>query len=220
MERKIKYLARPFEVKSVEDDGTFSGYGSVFHVEDFHKDIVAPGAFAKSLAGWKSKNQLPPVLWQHNSSQPVGPYLEMYEDDNGLFVKGQLLREDVTLAREAHALMRAKAVTGLSIGYRVIVDEYDREAGITTLKELDLWEVSIVTFPANELARIEDVKSIETRRDFEKFLRESGFPKSEAVRIASNGFEKRRESASDVDAETAEIAKSFFINLGVENHGL
>lgn len=197
-----KRLTRQFEIKAVEDDGTFEGYGSVFHVEDSYRDIVVPGAFEKSLAGWKSRNNLPPVLWQHNSAQPVGPYLEMFEDEAGLYVKGKLLVDDVSLAKEAHALMRAKAVTGLSIGYRTIVDEFDRETGITTLKELDLWEVSVVTFPANEEARIESVKSIETRRDFEKFLRESGFSKSEAIRIASKGFE-RRESADD----NAELVK-------------
>lgn len=210
---KYKYLTRPFEVKSIAEDGTFSGYGSVFHVEDFHSDIVAPGAFTKSLAGWRGKGLLPPVLWQHNSATPVGPHLEMYEDENGLFLRGQLLINDVVLAREAHALMKAKAVTGLSIGYRPVVDEYDRDSGITMLKELDLWEVSIVTFPANDLARIEDVKGISTQRDFEKFLRESGFPKSEAVRIASKGFERRRESGESDDAGLKKLANEYASTL-------
>ena len=116
-----------------------------------------------------------------------------------MWVRGQLLKDDVALAKEAYALMKAKAVTGLSIGYRTIVDEFDRDTGITTLKELDLWEVSIVTFPANDLARIENVKSITTVRDFEEFLRESGFSKSEALRIASNGFERRESAAENAE---------------------
>ncbi|SHO52860.1 prohead peptidase. Unknown type peptidase. MEROPS family U35 [Desulfopila aestuarii DSM 18488] len=206
----MKYMARPFEVKAIADDGTFEGYGSVFHVEDSYRDVVAPGAFSKSLAGWRAKGSLPPVLWQHSSAHPVGPYLEMKEDGSGLWVRGQLLKDDVALAKEAYALMKAKAVTGLSIGYRTIVDEFDRETGITTLKELDLWEVSIVTFPANDLARIENVKSITTVRDFEEFLRESGFSKSEALRIASNGFE-RRESAAENAENKKLIEKSIHI---------
>lgn len=196
---KMKYMARPFEVKAIGDDGTFEGYGSVFHVEDSYRDVVAPGAFTKSLAAWRGKGALPPVLWQHSSAHPVGPYLEMREDSSGLWVRGQLLKDDVALAKEAYALMKAKAVTGLSIGYRTIVDEFDRDTGITTLKELDLWEVSIVTFPANDLARIESVKSIKTVRDFEEFLRESGFSRSEALRIASRGFEQRESAAEDAD---------------------
>jgi len=207
---KKKYLTRSFEIKSISDDGTFEGYGSIFHVEDFYKDVVVPGAFSKSLAAWKEKSALPPVLWQHNHSKPVGPYLEMYEDDIGLFVKGKLLVDDVALAREAHALLKAKAVTGLSIGYATIVDEYDRETGISTLKELDLWEVSIVTFPANDFARVENVKNIKTRRDFEKLLRESGFSKKEAIRIASRGFE-RRESAK----KNAELEKILNKNISI-----
>lgn len=196
---KTKYLQRPFELKSVDDDGVFTGYGSVFHVQDSYREIVAPGAFAASLAGWQARKNLPPCLWQHNAAQPVGPYLEMREDEYGLFVKGQLLKDDVALAREAYALMKAKVVTGLSIGYRVVKEEHNNDTRVTTLKEIDLWEVSIVTFPANDAARVEDVKSINTRREFERFLRESGFSRTEAVRIASSGFEQR-DSAGD-DAE-------------------
>lgn len=196
---KTKYLQRPFELKSVDDDGVFTGYGSVFHVQDSYREIVVPGAFAKSLAGWQARENLPPCLWQHNASQPVGPYLEMSEDEYGLYVKGRLLKDDVSLAREAYALMKSKVVTGLSIGYRTVVEEYNSEAKIVTLKEIDLWEVSIVTFPANDAARVGDVKSINTRREFERFLRDSGFSRAEAVRIASSGFEQR-ESADD-DAE-------------------
>jgi len=188
-----KYLVRPLQIKAVNDDGTFEGYGSVFHVEDSYKDVVAPGAFIKSLAAHKAKGMMPALLWQHNSAQPLGVWEEMKEDEHGLFCKGRLLIEDVQLAKEAHAFLKAGAISGLSIGYRTIVDEYDREAGIITLKELELWETSLVTFPANDAARVTGVKS---ERDFEKFLRESGFSKSEATRIASNGYE-RRDSATD-----------------------
>ena len=120
-----------------------------------------------------------------------------------------LLIDDVQLAKEAHALLKAGAISGLSIGYRTIVDEYDRETNTSTLKELELWETSLVTFPANDAARVTGVKS---KRDFEKLLRDSGFSKSEATRIASNGY-KQRDSASD-DAELKQLLNDSITILG------
>jgi len=174
----LKYLERPFEVKAVEDDGVFEGFGSIFGNVDSYKEIVAPGAFAESLSGWKAAGRLPPVLWQHRSGEPIGPYLDMEEQAIGLRVKGQLLVNDVQRAKEARALMKAKAVNGLSIGFVTREDNYDRVTGIRTLKKVDLWEVSVVTFPANPAAQISSVKSsinaIETVRDAEAFLRDVG----------------------------------------------
>jgi HK97 family phage prohead protease len=174
----IKYIERPFEIKAVEEDGIFEGFGSVFGNVDSYKEIVAPGAFAESLAGWKAAGRLPPVLWQHRSGEPIGPYLEMEEQAIGLRVKGQLLVNDVQRAKEARALMKAKAVNGLSIGFVTREDSYDRVSGIRTLKKIDLWEVSVVTFPANPSAQISSVKSsidaIATVRDAEAFLRDVG----------------------------------------------
>ena len=169
-----KQLVRPLEIKALADDGTFEGYGSVFHNEDWYGDVVAPGAFANTLAEWRAKGALPPMCWQHNMDQVVGVYEEMAEDDRGLYLKGRLLKDDVALAREAYALIRARAISGLSIGYRVRVEEYDREADVRTLKDLELWEVSLVTMPANDLARVEAVKNIEDITGLERFLREAG----------------------------------------------
>lgn len=174
----IKYIERPLQIKAVQEDGVFEGYGSVFGNVDSYKEIVAPGAFAESLASWKSAGRLPPVLWQHRSGEPVGPHLDMEEQPVGLWIKGQLLVDDVQRAKEARALMKAKAVNGLSIGFVTREDSYDRVTGIRTLKKVDLWEVSIVTFPANPSAQISSVKSaidaIETVRDAESFLRDVG----------------------------------------------
>lgn len=182
----LTYIDRPFEVKAVDDKGRFSGYGSVFGNVDAYQEIVAPGAFAESLAAWKDSGKLPPVLWQHRSGEPVGPYLEMREDAHGLFVDGQLLVDDVVRAREARALMKAKAVNGLSIGFVTREDSYDKVTGIRTLKKIDLWEVSIVTFPANPAAQISNVKSaveaLETLAEAERYLRDAGgFSKSAAL---------------------------------------
>ena len=182
----LKYIDRPFEVKSVEDTGIFTGYGSVFGNVDSYQEIVAPGAFAESLAAWKDAGKLPPVLWQHRSGEPVGPYLELREDTHGLWAKGHLLVDDVVRAKEARALMKAKAVNGLSIGFVTREDSYDKVTGIRTLKKIDLWEISIVTFPANPAAQISNVKSaieaLDSLAEAERYLRDAGgLSKSQSV---------------------------------------
>lgn len=200
-------LHRPFEVKSIDERGVFEGYGSVFGVEDHYREVVTPGAFAKTLAKWRAKGRLPALLWQHDTDKPIGVYERMEEDERGLFVRGRLLVEDVPLAREAWALVRAGAIGGLSIGYATLLAEMDRKRGVLLLKEIDLWETSLVTFPANEEAVVTGIKTI---RDFEKFLRDSGFSKREAVRIASNGFDRRDagEEPEDLEAVKAALRKS------------
>lgn len=183
---ELTYIDRPFEVKAVDDKGRFSGYGSVFGNVDAYQEVVAPGAFAESLAAWKDAGKLPPVLWQHRSGEPIGPYLEMREDAHGLFVEGQLLVDDVVRAREARALMKARAVNGLSIGFVTREDSFDKVTGVRTLKKIDLWEVSVVTFPANPAAQISNVKSaveaLESLAEAERYLRDAGgFSKSAAL---------------------------------------
>lgn len=183
-----------FELKSLDSKGQFSGYGSVFDVLDLKGDVVKPGAFGKSLAKWATKDRLPPILWQHDSRSPIGPYTKMAEDGKGLYTEGQLLIKDVQQAREAYALLDAGAINGQSIGYDTVDEDYDAKAGVWNLNEIDLWECSIVTFPANTDALVENVKSALERgnmpslRDFEDFLRESGFSKSVATAITSRGY--------------------------------
>jgi HK97 family phage prohead protease len=172
-----------FEIKAISDSGTFSGYGSVFGVVDSYGDVVAPGAFSDSLADHKSKNRLPAMLWQHRSAEPLGVFRAMHEDSIGLHVEGQLALTTVRGA-EAHALMKMGALTGLSIGYQVRTESFDKVSGINTLQRVDLWEVSPVTFPANDAARINGVKAIELIKDLksaEALLRESGMSRQEAV---------------------------------------
>ena len=88
---ELRYIERPFEVKAVQEDGVFEGYGSIFGNVDSYKEIVAAGAFAESLMQWKESGRLPPVLWQHRSGEPIGPHTDMEERADGLYVKGQLL---------------------------------------------------------------------------------------------------------------------------------
>lgn len=183
-----------FQVKAVEKDGFFSGYGSVFGEVDSYREIVAPGAFAASLAARAAKGRKLPILWQHRSDQPLGIYDVAREDGTGLYLEGRLLVDDVTQAREAHALMKAGALTGLSIGYYVTGESWNEKDRIRTLTAVDLEETSLVTFPANDSARIESVKSRIARGDalslpeFESFLREAGFSKSQAAAIAGRGY--------------------------------
>ena len=172
-----------FELKSLKDDGTFDGYGSVFGVKDSYDEIVAPGAFAETLAAQKSVGTMPALLWQHRADEPIGVYSNMEEDSIGLKVSGQLALK-TSRGAEAYELLKMKAISGLSIGFVTREDAFDQKTGIRTLKKVDLWEVSLVTFPANGAARVQGVKSIETienLRDAEQYLRDSGMSRTQAL---------------------------------------
>jgi HK97 family phage prohead protease len=182
-----KRIDAPFSVKAVSEDGVIEGYGSVFGVRDSYSDIVAAGAFAASLSAHKAAGTMPALLWQHRSDEPIGVWQSMDEDERGLAVRGQLAMETVR-GREAHSLLKMGALTGLSIGFYSKAWKYDTEQDIRTLTEVDLWETSLVTFPANTAARVTHVKSIEaleTVRDVERLLRERGFSKTEAVALVA-----------------------------------
>jgi HK97 family phage prohead protease len=182
-----KQLDVGFQVKAVSDDGMIEGYGSVFNVRDSYSDIVAAGAFAASLSAHKAAGTMPALLWQHRSDEPIGVWRSMDEDERGLAVRGQLAMDTVR-GREAHSLLKMGALTGLSIGFYSKAWKYDTEQDVRTLTEVDLWETSLVTFPANTAARVTHVKSIEaleTVRDVERLLRERGFSKTEAVALVA-----------------------------------
>ncbi|SEQ33333.1 prohead peptidase. Unknown type peptidase. MEROPS family U35 [Faunimonas pinastri] len=207
------------EVKAVSDDGLFSGYGSVFGAIDSYNEVVAPGAFSATLADIKAKGRPVPVLWQHRSGQPIGVYEDLKQDATGLQVKGRLLKDDVAQAKEAYALMKAGAVSGLSIGYYVRNSSYDEKTGIRTLNQLDLVEISLVTFPANDEARVDAIKmklahgSLPTLPEFEKFLREAGFSKSQSAVLANRGLSHLLRSESEGEAIQTEAAKSLLTQL-------
>jgi HK97 family phage prohead protease len=192
----VKQKAASFELKREPDeDGIFEGYASVFGVVDQGMDVVERGAFAKSLgSGRKVK-----MLWQHDVSQPIGIWEEVREDEKGLFVRGRLLK-DVTKGREAIALVRAGAITELSIGYRTIAASDEANGRVRKLMEVELHEISLVTFPMLPDAKITAVKSITTEREFEAFLRDAGYSRKEATAIALHGFKGlsgQRDAASD-----------------------
>ncbi len=178
-----KTLDFALKIKSIADNGVFDGYGSVFGITDSYGDIVMQGAFVDSLKSQQDIGRMPAMLWQHRSAEPLGVYTAMAEDSVGLKLAGQLAMDTVRGA-EAYALMKMGAISGLSIGYQVRDESYDRVTGITTLKKVDLWEVSLVTFPANDAARVSSVKTIEVIEDLksaEQYLRDAGLSRKEAV---------------------------------------
>ena len=204
----------PLKLKSVSDTGEFEGYGSVFGVKDSYSDIVIPGAFTKSMDNWKVKGGQPAMLWQHKTDEPIGVYTEMREDDVGLFVKGRLLIDDDPLAKRAHAHMKAGSLTGLSIGYMLKDWEYDRTKDAFLLKEIDLWEVSPVTFAANDEARISDVKSAFARgetplpKNIERVLRDVGLSRSQAKAFMAEGYGALSPRDADDTGAALNILKS------------
>ncbi len=177
-----------FDVKRVTSAGEFEGYASIFDRVDLGQDLVRKGAFARSIKERGADGIK--LLWQHDPAEPIGVIEEVIEDDTGLYIRGRLLL-DIKRAREAHALMQISALDGLSIGYHTILADYDDNSGVRHLLEVDLWEISLVTFPMQTHARISSFKraDIQTVRQFEAFLRDAaGFTRGEAKAIASRGF--------------------------------
>ena len=210
------------KIKAVQEDGFFSGYGAVFGNVDWYNDVILPGAFAKSLEKWAEKNKMPPVLWNHNDGEPIGVYTNIYEDEKGLFVEGRLLIDDVPRAKSTHALLKAGAIDGLSIGYKT-KKANQQTNGIRELIELDLGEISIVTMPANEESLITSVKSkledgeLPTLPEFEKFLRESGFSKSQSVAIAGKGLRHLLSESEGEQLQAKSISNALNILKGSQN---
>lgn len=213
--REVRSYA--LQLKATGDDGTVEGYGSVFGERDSYDDVIAPGAFKGSLAAHKAVGTMPAMLWQHDGAKPIGIWTEMVEDSKGLRIKGQLALETV-LGKEAHALLKLGALNGLSIGFVSKQWTYDRDTDVRTLTELDLWEVSLVTFPANGKARVTNVKAADdlaAPKDAERLLRDAGFSKSDATAFVSRVMrmgEARRESA-DSTAAAIRAADRFLASL-------
>lgn len=213
---KTNRLVVPFECKALADaDGqrTFEGYGSVFGGLDSYRDTIAKGAFRSTLREWKTKGRLPKMLLQHGGGflggsasdmVPVGQWIEMREDETGLYAKGRLFDSVDPLVYEA---MKAGELDGLSIGFRVRKSKMDEETGIRTLTDIDLWELSIVTFPADDSARVSAVKAdgtLPTAREFERWLRrEAGFTEAQAKAIVAKGYRLvLREADQDSDRDS------------------
>ncbi len=194
-------LTFEYDVKAIKEDGSFKGYGSTFDQKpDAHGHIIMSGAFQKSLRRGGRNRTGVMMLRSHNPDRIPGIWTDLHEDHKGLYNEGQLFvgSNDATeLGRETHALLRHKAIQHESIGYDLPRDksgavkpsayERDEKKGWTYLKEIELYEISLVAFPANVNARVTRVKDMlmqaETAREFENALRESGLSKSVAQYI-------------------------------------
>lgn len=193
----------PMEIKSISDEGYFSGYGSVFDVVDDWDDVIVRGAFAETL-----QKKTPVMLWQHDSAEPIGVYERIREDEIGLWLEGRLLL-DIEKGREAHILLKNRAIRGLSIGFLPLAWEWETRDNkrVRVLKDIDLWEVSLVTFPANPKAVVDEVKTV---RGLENLLRDVGYSRAEAKAALAA---IRADSQRDAEAEDAKKAALNLISI-------
>jgi HK97 family phage prohead protease len=176
-----EYKAYTFHELKTEGNGVFSGYASAY-AKDLQGDKIQPGAFGQSIAAKKGKV---PILYNHDSdSPPIGFSTSLAEDGKGLLLAGQLATA-TTAGNDAYEMLKMAADVGfrmgMSIGFMANDWDWDDESNLRTIKEIDLWEVSITPFPAQPKAYVADVK---TFRDFEKYLREAEhFSRTDAKRI-------------------------------------
>lgn len=193
----MEYKCFRFKADAVNDDGEFTGYASTFNEKDLGGDIVVPGAFDQWLGLWKSgQAQTPPILDNHDHTQVLGLYSEITPDNKGLWVRGKL-NQEVAAARERRALMKQGALSGLSIGYALYPGGYrwDAVQKAYMLTDIELYEISLATFPMNTSARVGTVKGMFSRevrptlRDVERALREQGFGQGDAKVIAKAASE-------------------------------
>ena len=193
------------KAEASDEEGVFTGYGSIFNNKDLGNDIVLEGAFAKSLARKGAKGVK--LLYQHRADEPIGVYEEILEDRKGLKVKGRLAM-GTQRGREVYELMKMGALDGLSIGFRVDSKgyDYDERGKRRKLKEVDLMEISAVTFPMNPRARVAQVKGADrTVREWEELLREAGNLSRSEAKVAANAVAKALDLRDAEETEKPEV---------------
>ena len=216
-ETLVKASTGFLEVKADGSDpeGTIRGYGSIFGAVDSYGEMTMPGCFKKSLAQWRKSKRPIKMLWNHSSLEPIGGWYEFEEDEKGLALVGQLNLE-VARARETYSLIKRREIDGLSIGYfEVKVDPYDYDSDEPRkLYELDLREVSPVTFPALKEAQLDPIKAKRMRgellsiREYETALREKfGWSRAFAEDVATLGYKSvlLREQGPDAVPDQAVV---------------
>lgn len=214
---KLEFL-KSFEVKLAADTGLLEGYASTFGNVDTYGDVVAPGAFLKSLAEHKAAGTMPAMLWQHSPDAPIGVWTDAREDDRGLKVTGRLTL-DTKRGAEARALVKDGALA-LSIGFET--RESEPENGRRVLKDVKLWEISLVTFPANELARITAIKNSVASGELsprlvEHILRDAGVPKAFAKAIVAGGWKTASSNRCDAEGEVHRLCQAIKANTAMLN---
>lgn len=212
----------PLQLKSSAADGTFTGYGAVFGNTDSYGDVIAKGAFAGTLATWQKMDKWPQMLLQHggrnqSDEMPIGIWTGLSEDNTGLKVEGKLAL-NTSRGADIFALMTMDprpALDGLSIGYRATKSTMGNKAKgepNRTLHAVDLVECSIVTSPANDLARISGFKGIEmSEREFDELTRDAGFTRTQRLALCHTlkALKSKRDAALSED-DSAEMLRRFF----------
>jgi hypothetical protein len=203
-----KHFTGSLQIKAIEDTGMFEGYASVFGVQDSDGDVIMKGAFKNTIAKAKETGRMPKMLLQHDIRNLVGKYTDIQEDDNGLFVKGRIIME-TQQGRETFALLKEGILDAMSVGFNIPPGgAFGMNHGLM-IEEVDLMEISLVTFGANPEAMITSVKSI---KDFERLLRDAGYSRKEATAIASRGY-KAASDQSDSEAEALEATRNLLNKL-------
>lgn len=216
MDQKMEHatLDLEFDIKAVHDEegmeGKFTGYGSVFNNTDLGNDVVMAGAFTKSLNRKGARGVK--MLFQHKPDEVIGVYDEIIEDGKGLKVQGRLAL-GTQRGKEVYELMKMGALDGLSIGYKVAPKgmEYDEKGKKRRLKEVELMEISAVTFPMNPRARVSAVKSEDrTVRDWEEILRDAGELSRSEAKVAASAIYKalNQRDAGDGQEEVIQRMKN------------
>lgn len=209
-----------FEVKfdsyTMAEAGALEGYGAIFGNVDQGGDLIVRGAFRDTLKEWKRAKKMPAMLVQHGGGFsdmdgiPVGIWDDMEEDEKGLRVKGRLINLDTERGKTIYGAAREGVLDGLSIGYRAKEFTWGTKPGEPqrTLKKVDLVEVSLVTFPMNNDARVSSVKAADmTEREIERLLtRDAGLSRSEARALMRGGMTALK-STRDAGDELRDLAQ-------------
>ena len=211
------------EIKAVHDEededryGKFEGYGSVFGNKDLGNDVIEKGAFSNSLK--RKKPHQVKLLYQHKTDMPIGVFEEIKEDGHGLYVKGKLALQ-TQAGKEAYELMKMGALDGLSIGFKVNPDmvSYDKRSRKRLIKEVDLMEISLVTFPMNPKATVRSVKASEISiREWESGLRDAfNLSRSEAKVAAgaiTKSFDENQREVESLNTELVDAIKNLTLTL-------
>lgn len=187
MEKILGAVPAEWKFASEGDSMIVEGYGAHFNNVDSYGDLILPGAFAASLAKAQADGRSVPMLYQHQTDKVAGLWTHLAEDGKGLLAKGRLL--PTTLGRDTYIEMKEKAITGLSIGFTTLDSSPRVNASDPrrTIKQVHLWEISPVTFPANDKARVTDVKSA-APQEIERVLRDAGLSRAEAKAFMADGF--------------------------------
>lgn len=180
---------------STEKPGQITGYGAIFNTVDGGFDIIAPGAFDRTLAEWKAKGKLPKMLEAHDIDEPIGTWTDISVDERGLRCTGELLMS-ISDGAEMYEKVKAGLIDGLSIGYKTISRSYNDATGVRTLLDLDLYEVSLVTFPMHDDALIDGVKGMKSPQVALLEAIESAKSISDVERAVRDAFDFSRKEAA------------------------